>query len=184
MRVGVARAIAGVGALVVAACGPPPPPRIAIAPSPAQPPATASAPPAPAPAPTPVPVDPSAWTAIEASVVPCPDGGDECVAVTLPARGFLRFEGATPHYWGCASYDDGVIVATVGDRTLTLMMTSPGRDPHGDGQCRALAVLRGQGTAGPLAAGTWLVVRGVPDGRQPDNLAPLALRQLTFAAAP
>lgn len=170
MRAGAAATIV----VALLACGPRPAPPVAISSVP--PPGAAVA----APGPT--------WRPLAATVARCPDDsglGDDCLAVTLPARGLLKIEGTTPHTWGCATYDDGVIVATVRTRVVALVMTANASAARvGQGLCHALVVLRGQGIVGPLAAGTWLLMPVVPDRRQPYDLAPLALDRVSFAPAP
>lgn len=156
---------------LIAACGPGQrpvaPPVVAPAPTPLAAPAVV----APLPAP------------LAAVAAPCPDGDDDCVAVTMPAAGYLVVVGTTPHYLGCASFDDGVIAATVDGDVVTLAMTSPVGELVGSGQCRALAIVRGRATIGPLAAGRWVLRPIAPDPDHADNLAPLSIDALTFAPA-
>ena len=176
-------------ALSAAACGggarstPAPAPAQAPAPTP-----TPTAPPvdlADAARAEPPPLDAPAWRALDVTAVPCVNGAahDDCLDVALPAAGFLLVAGHSPHDRGCVDLDRGVLEATIGSGVVDLRMTLPGAGGTA-GLCRALAVLRGRGVVGPLAAGRWRLrpEDDRPGGESP--YAPLHLGEVRFAPAP
>jgi hypothetical protein len=166
------------------ACGSAAPPPTTPAPASSSTPTPAAPPPS---TPTPAPaLDSPAWQPLAAAEAPCPGGDayDRCLAITLPARGFVAVEGSSPHDHGCVELHGGVVTAAADDDgEVRLTMTLPGARP-GPGLCHAFVSLHGRGVVGPLAAGAWLLRPREPLARTTSVYAPLHLDAVRFAAAP